>query len=144
MAFIKIWVHTVWSTKNRIPFLEKEIRKEVFEHIKANAQAKGIYIDFINGYVDHIHCLIALRPDQNIAKIMQLIKGESAFWINKQKLTSKRFAWQEEYFAVSVSESQINKVREYIKNQESHHQKVSFEQEHQAFVYKYKFEKVSG
>jgi len=144
MAFIKVWLHVVWSTKNRISLLDKSIRKTVFDHIKKNAKDKNIYIDFINGYTDHVHCLISLKADQTIAKIMQLIKGESAFWINKQKLTQSNFGWQDEYFAVSVSESQINKVRDYIKNQEKHHQKVSFEQEYQAFTRKYGFEKFDG
>ena len=144
MAFIKVWLHVVWSTKNRISLLDKSIRKTVFDHIKKNAKDKNIYIDFINGYTDHVHCLISLKADQTIAKIMQLIKGESAFWINKQKLTQSNFGWQDEYFAVSVSESQINKVRDYIKNQEKHHQKISFEQEYQAFTRKYGFEKFDG
>ena len=49
---------------------------------------------------------------------MQLLKGESSFWINKNKLTKEKFEWQDEYFAVSVSESLIDQVRDYIKNQE--------------------------
>ncbi|ELR71800.1 Putative transposase [Fulvivirga imtechensis AK7] len=72
---------------------------------------------------------------------MQLIKGESSFWINQKKLTESRFGWQDEYYAVSVSESQVNRVREYIKNQEIHHQKKDFEQEHQEFVRRYGFSK---
>ncbi len=144
MPFVKVWIHLVWTTKNRTPFLEKEIRKLVFDHIRSNATDKGIYIDFINGYVDHVHCLVSLKSDQTIAKVMQLIKGESAFWINKQKLIKTKFGWQEEYFAISVSESQVEKVRNYIKNQEVHHQKTSFDQEYKLFVDKYGFEKLKG
>jgi len=58
MPFVKIWIHAVWSTKNRVPFLDKEIRKSVIEHIKANAKKKHIYLDTINGQADHLHCLI--------------------------------------------------------------------------------------
>ena len=54
---------------------------------------------------------------------MQLIKGESAYWINKHGLTKEKFEWQDEYFATSVSESNPNKIRNYIKNQEEHHKK---------------------
>ncbi len=71
MAFIKVWLHVVWSTKNRISLLDKSIRKTVFDHIKKNAKDKNIYIDFINGYTDHVHCLISLKADQTIAKIMK-------------------------------------------------------------------------
>jgi len=72
---------------------------------------------------------------------MQLIKGESSFWINKQGLTKEKFEWQDEYFAVSVSESMIDKVREYIKNQEEHHSKKTFQQEYDEFINKYGFTK---
>lgn len=72
---------------------------------------------------------------------MQLIKGESSFWINQQKLTKTKFQWQSEYFAVSVSESILDKVRKYIKNQEEHHKKKSFQDEYEKFIAKYNFEK---
>lgn len=72
---------------------------------------------------------------------MQLIKGESSFWINKNELTKSKFEWQDEYFAVSVSESIIDKVRNYIKNQESHHSKKTFQEEYDEFISKYGFEK---
>ena len=134
MPFIKIWVHLVWATKNRQPFLTKNIRQQVFNHISENAKEKNIYIDFINGHVDHIHCLISLNQEQTIAKIMQLIKGESSFWINKNNLCQQKFEWQDEYFAVSVGESSVDKVREYIKNQEIHHQKKTFQQEYDEFM----------
>ena len=68
MSFVKIWVHVVWSTKNREPILTKEIRPLLFNHIKSYGKEKEIYIDFINGYVEHIHCLIALNADSTISK----------------------------------------------------------------------------
>lgn len=78
--------------------------------MRDNAKAKGIFIDFVNGYSDHCHCLVSLAVDQNIQKVMQLIKGESSYWINKNGLTKNKFEWQDEYYAVSVSESILNKV----------------------------------
>ena len=145
MGYIKIWVHLVWSTKNRQPLLTADIRKQVFDHIRENAVDKDIYIDFINGYNEHVHCLISPRSGQNIDKILMLLKGESSFWINKNKLCLKKFEWQDEYFAVSVSESAVNRVRNYIKNQEEHHRKRSFQEEYDEFMRKYRFDKlVSG
>ncbi|OAZ02856.1 IS200/IS605 family transposase [Flavobacterium succinicans] len=145
MPFVKVYLHCVWSTKNRIPYLDSiELRQKVWNHIRENAIQKGIYIDFINGYSDHCHCLISLGVDQNIQKVMQLIKGESSFWINKNELTKEKFQWQEEYFAVSVSESILNKVREYIKNQEEHHKKKSFQEEYDEFILKYGFKMVDN
>lgn len=140
ISFIKIYVHIVFSTLNRIPLLNStELRVKVWKHIKENASSKGIYLDMINGYSDHCHCLISLGSNQNIEKIIQLIKGESSFWINKNQLTKDKFAWQDEYFAVSVSESMIESVRNYIKNQEIHHKKKSFADEYQEFIEKYNF-----
>ncbi|MBV6483780.1 MAG: hypothetical protein KFKLKKLM_00235 [Flavobacteriales bacterium] len=132
-------IHAVWGTKSRHPYLTKEIRQGVISHIKENAQKKQIYIDTINGYTDHIHCLFGLNADISIAKTLQLIKGESAFWINQEKLTIPKFEWADEYFAASVSESQLNKVRAYILNQEEHHKKISFASEYENFIKKYNF-----
>jgi REP element-mobilizing transposase RayT len=78
-------VHAVWGTKNRYPFLTKEIRQTLYEHIRQNAKSKQIFIDSINGVEDHIHVLLGLNADMSIAKTIQLIKGEASFWINKQK-----------------------------------------------------------
>ena len=119
MSYIKVRLHFVWSTKNRKPFLTDEIRPKVFQHIRENAKAKGIFIDYINGYTDHVHCLISLAPDQTLKQIMQLIKGESSHWINKNNLCREKFAWQDDYFVVSVSEKFVDKVREYIKIRKS-------------------------
>ena len=126
MSFIKVYIHFVWSTKNRYPYLNsKELRSKVWSHIRENAQEKGIFVDFVNGYSDHCHCLVSMGVDQTIQKVIQLIKGESSFWINKNKLTTEKFEWQDEYFAVSVSESGIDRVRDYIKRQEEHHSRIS-------------------
>lgn len=119
--------------------LTKEIRSAIIEHIRQNAKTKEIFIDTIDGYTDHLHCLMGLNADMSIAKAMQLIKGESAFWVNKQMLTPSRFEWADEYFAVSVSESNLDKVRAYINGQEDHHSKKTFQQEYDAFMERYQF-----
>ncbi len=140
MPFIKAYIHFVFSTKNRKPFLRTSaIRQKVWNHIRENAKEKGIYIDFVNGYSDHCHCLISLGSEQTISKLAQLIKGESSFWINKHSLCKEKFEWQNEYFAVSVSESMVDRVRSYIKNQEEHHGKRTFQEEYDEFIEKYGF-----
>ena len=142
MPFLKVYIHFVWSTKNRERFLDSpELRKQVWEHIKENAKGKGIFIDTVNGYQEHCHCLISLGIDQTISKIMQLIKGESSYWINKHGLCKNKFEWQEEYFAVSVSESLVDKVRNYIIGQEEHHKINTFQQEYNKLIEKFGFKK---
>ncbi len=144
MPFIQIWIHLVWATKNREPLLTKDVRQKLFTHIKENGSIKGIHVDFVNGHVDHVHCLISLNTDQNISKLVQLLKGESSYWINKNNLLSNKLEWQDEYFAVSVSESGVNRLREYIKNQETHHAKKTFQQEYDEFMIKYGFGMIKG
>lgn len=141
MPFIKIYIHLVFSTLERKHFLDsKDLRIKVWKHIKENATEKGIFLNMVNGYSEHCHCLISLSSNQNIEKVAQLIKGESSFWINKNNLTFGKFHWQDEYFAVSVSESMIDQVRNYIINQEKHHLKKSFADEYSEFIEKYNFQ----
>ncbi len=143
MSFVKIWVHLVFATKNRETLLKKEFRYDLHKHIAANCKEKDIFLKTINGYTDHIHCLISLGKDQNIAKISQLIKGESSFWINQNKLTSEKFNWQDDYFAVSIGESQVEAVTNYINNQEQHHAKKSFDEEVDEFMTRYGWQQIA-
>jgi len=138
MSWVRVWIHLVFSTKNKEPFLRiGETRKKVYQHIKQNAQEKNIWLDCINGYHDHVHCLISLNKDQTISKVVQLIKGESSFWINQNKLTKTKFIWQDDYWAVGVSESHLKLVRNYILQQEEHHTSKSFGDEINEFMKKY-------
>ncbi len=75
---------------------------------------------------------------------MQLIKGESSFWINKNRFCKTKFEWQDEYFAVSVSESTLESVRKYIANQEEHHRIRSFDEEFESFLKRAGFQKFKG
>lgn len=144
MSYTRIWVHCVWGTKRRTPFLTKDNKWDIINHIKENARAKGIYIDFINGNKEHIHCILSLKADETLAKTIQLIKGESSFWINNNHLSKMKFEWADEYFAVSISESQIPIVRNYIKNQEEHHRIKTWKEEYEEFMQKYNFVKFKG
>jgi putative transposase len=144
MAKVRNWLHCVWGTKSRIPYLTREIKREVIEHIKANARLKGIYIDCINGHTEHIHCLISLHPDQALSDVIKLIKGETSFWINKNHLTRSRFAWAVEYYAASISQSHLQRVRNYIRNQEAHHRKKTWDQEFNDYLASYGFDEHQG
>ena len=134
MSFAQIWVHAVWGTKNREPILSRSIHDQVCQHIRENAVLKNIYIDSINGHNDHLHCLMQLNSEMSISKQMQLIKGESSFWINKNKIIKGKFDWANEYFAASVSDDKLDTVRGYILNQQVHHKKITFQQEYEKFL----------
>ena len=134
MAFLKVWVHMVWTTKNRIPHLNRAVRPSVFRHIRENARSKGIFVDSIGGGQEHIHLLISLGAKERIAEIAQLLKGESSVWINNQDLIQGKFEWQDDYYVVSVGESELPRIRRYVQNQDEHHRKKNFAEEYQTFI----------
>jgi REP-associated tyrosine transposase len=136
-----MWLHEIWSPKNREKIITKLLKPKLLQHILLNAKSKNIFIDTINCVEDHVYAIISLPNDLSISKIMMSVKGESSHWVNTNKLTRFKFEWQDEYIAVSVSESMLHKIREYIKNQEVHHRVKSFEEEYNEFIIKYGFSK---
>lgn len=89
---------------------------------------------------DHIHILIGMRPSQSLSDLMQDIKGSSSRWINENRFLSTRFSWQEGYGAFSHSKSHVNRVIQYIKNQEKHHQQKTFINEFKDILDQFKVE----
>ncbi|MBA2611485.1 MAG: IS200/IS605 family transposase [Bacteroidetes bacterium] len=134
MPYTKIYIHFIWSTKYRAPLISKELKTLLLAHIKENSIKKEIFIDSLNCVSDHIHLLVSLGTEQTVAKTAMLIKGESSFWVNKQEILKTKFEWQDEYIALSVSNSAIDKVRAYILNQEEHHKKKTFTEEYDEFI----------
>lgn len=116
------------------------LHEKISTHIAENAVKKDIYLDCINCATDHVHALISLGSDQTVAKIAQLLKGESSFWINKEELGRVKFEWQDEYYAASVSESMVDAVRRYIRNQQEHHKKKTFTEECEEFLVRHRFQ----
>jgi putative transposase len=124
-----LFVHIIWSVKSRVPLLKKEIRKVLFPHIKQNAERNETKILIINGIEDYVHCLLQMHPSQNLSQIIKSIKGESSHWINENNFLAETFQWQDGYAAYSVSPSAVDKVLDYIYNQEEHHKKRFLEEE---------------
>lgn len=143
MRFINIYLHVIWSTKNRSKIIAKGLKPILIQHIKSNAKEKGIFIDNINCTDDHIHLLISPGTDQTISKIVQLIKAESSHWVNKSQVIKGKFGWQGDYIAISVSKSILDKVRKYIDNQEEHHRIKNFLEELDEFKKKYGFKNLN-
>ena len=144
MSYVKIWLHCVWSTKDRDCTIPLSFRPALLKHFRENSIEKNIVLDYINAHIDHVHCLINLGKQQNLATVMQYLKGESSFWVNSQKILHGHFSWQDDYFAVSVSHSHVDRVRNYIKNQDERHKKISWDEEVELFIKKYGFEQIRG
>ncbi|MGZ3872987.1 MAG: IS200/IS605 family transposase [Mucilaginibacter sp.] len=122
-SYSALWVHLIWSTKNREPVLSKLLKQEVFQVINGIASDHEIFLDYINGVEDHVHLLIRLRTDQSIADIVKTIKGNS--WDYFKDKPEKYITWQDGFAAFSVSPSHLKRVRSYIYNQEKHHRNKS-------------------
>lgn len=142
MSYVQIWLHCVWSIKNKECIISSLMRPELINHIQSNAKANKITLDQINIHEDHVHALINMGKQQNLVTIMQFLKGESSFWINAQGAMSSQFSWQNDFLAVSVSHSHLERVRNYIKNQDIHHIDMSWPEELELFINKYGFEHI--
>jgi putative transposase len=140
MPYTKILIHAVWATKDRKHLLNKENLAQLILHMREYSPTKNIYLLNVNGSSDHLHCLISLSSDQNIATVMHLLKGESSFWVNRSLKMPEKFGWQDEYYAVSISPSHFERINNYINIQEEHHKKKTFQQEYDEFIQSYKFE----
>jgi len=139
-SFNKIWIHAIWSTKNRIPLINSRVENRIHHFISEQLREHGCPVRIINGMPEHIHCLFHLNPQKSIAEIIKQIKGSSSHFINQNNLIKDKFAWQTGYAAYSVSESVADKVFEYIKDQKQHHLKRSSQQEYEECLKLYGFE----
>jgi putative transposase len=117
-------VHCVFSTKNRANLIADP--KRLWQYVGGIARQKNIPLLAAGGTANHLHLLISEPPTLALAKAIQEIKGNTSKWLNQM---GARFAWQEGYGAFSVSQSQRQRVIDYIDCQEEHHKKWGFEQE---------------
>ncbi len=126
--------HIVFSTKNREPWLKEDIRERLWPYLGGIARENGMKALEIGGVADHIHLLLSTPASMALSKAVQLIKGGSSHWMKETFPNLMGFAWQDGYGAFTVSQSQLDAVREYIRNQEEHHRTRSFAEEYRAFL----------
>ncbi len=133
-SYNKIWIHAVFSTKDRQPLITAPLEEKIYGSLKVELTELGCHTRIINGMPEHVHLLFLQNPVKSISEILKQIKGSTSHWINEQNLIAGKFAWQTGYGAFSVSESQVQKVHNYITNQKQHHQKKTFQQEYDEFI----------
>ncbi|WP_124640673.1 IS200/IS605 family transposase [Amniculibacterium aquaticum] len=139
-SFNKLWIHAIWATKLRESLIHPEIEKTIHQFLYDEFKDLGCPVRIINGMPDHVHCLFLLNPQKSIAEVIKTVKGVSSHIINQSNLMSGKFAWQTGYAAFSVSESQLEKIYFYIKNQKEHHLHKNFIDEYEGFLKKYGFD----
>ena len=133
-TYSNLLFHIVFSVKERRSLLSLELRERLYPYICGIARENNFKAISVGGTDNHVHILLALRPDLPIYKAVQLIKGGSSKWLHDNFPELDIFSWQEGYGAFTVSASQINVIKQYITNQEQHHKKLNFQEEYLAFL----------
>jgi putative transposase len=133
-TYTQLYVHVVFSVKGRASCIGSEWKENLYRYITGLITHKEQRLMIVNGVADHIHLLIGLKPDCNLSDLVRDLKANSSRWINENKLVAGRFAWQTGFGAFSVGQSQLQRVVNYILNQEDHHLKKSFREEYIEFL----------
>lgn len=133
-SFTKLWIHVIWATKNRKELIDLSIEKKLYDFIWQELTELGCPVRIINGMPDHVHVLFLQNPQKTTTDIVKQIKGSSSHFINGDEFILEKFAWQTGFAAFSVSESQLDVVYNYIKNQKKHHLKKNGQDEFDDFV----------
>ena len=139
-SYNKIWIHFIWETPDKQNILPKEARKKISNFLYDYCKEKSIFIKINYVNADHVHAVVDLPTDLSIENCIKLLKGASSFYINKNRIINNKFSWGVGYGAFSISPSQLNKVVDYVKNQEEHHRIKTFMEEYQLFIKKYGIE----
>jgi REP element-mobilizing transposase RayT len=132
MSYTNLLYHIVYATKERAPLITRTLRPRLHEYLGGIVRGiEGVPLE-INGTDDHVHLLVRIKPVISVSAFMSKLKSSSSGWAKRQ--TFGRFAWQARFGGFTVSESQVERVRQYIRNQEEHHRKISFEEEFKALL----------
>jgi putative transposase len=139
-TYTQIHLQFVFVVKYRNGLIHPSWKEELYAYIIGIISYHNHKVLAINGMPDHLHILIGMRPSQSISELLQDIKGSSAKWINEKGFLKQKFEWQEGYGAFSYSKSSVPNVINYIKNQEEHHKKKTFNEEYINFLKEFEVE----
>ncbi len=139
-TYTQLHIHLVFAVKFRRSLISLNWNQRLHKYIGGIINNNGHQSLAINSMPDHIHILLGLNPRQSISDLMRFIKKDSTLFINKEKLTSSHFNWQEGYGAFSVSHSNLRTVTNYIHNQQKHHHHLSFKNEYLGLLQKHDIE----
>ena len=129
-TYTQLYIQFVFAVKGRQSLINSCWKNELYKYITGIIQNNKSKLIAVNGMEDDIHIFIGYKPSVSIPDLIKDIKVASTLWINENRLSNQKFAWQEGYGAFSYSQSHIDAVCDYIKNQESHHKKKSFKEEY--------------
>jgi REP element-mobilizing transposase RayT len=137
-SLVQIYVHIVFSTKNRRPFLQdRELRDRTHRYLAGIFKNLNSPALLVGGVEDHVHSLCRLGKTIDIAALVRDVKRDSSTWIKQEAPHLADFYWQEGYGAFSISPSHVDALKEYIAGQEEHHRRESFQDEFRRLCEKY-------
>lgn len=139
-TYTALHYHIVCSTKNREPWLNREVEERVWAYIGGVARKHKMTALQLGGVDDHIHALVRAPATYAPSQIVQWLKGDSSKWIHEEFPQLKKFAWQDGYGAFTVSKSHLPDIIRYIQNQRSHHRKRTFQEEYLELLRKHEVE----
>ncbi len=139
-TLVKLYVHIIFSTKNRADWILPEIEEELFGYIGGISNGNKSKLLAANGTANHIHLLVSMSKNIELSELVGDIKRDSSKWIKTKDNSYRSFQWQDGYGGFSVGYTQIDDVKKHIANQKQHHTKVSFEDEFRYFLNKYDVE----
>ena len=133
----RVYLHLVFSTKDRQPWLKHaDLRNHLHSYLAATLKNLDSNPVEVGGVADHVHILSLLPRTRTIAELVKETKRVSTNWLHEQAANLKDFHWQAGYGAFSVSQSNVEDVSTYIRNQEEHHRRISFQDEYREFLRK--------
>jgi len=133
-TYTSLYIHCIFSTKNRLPLIVPEIQDRLWPYMAGIAKNNNLKALAVGGMPDHIHILLSLPATITVSKVIQMIKGNSSKWINDTFETPSRFSWQRGYGAFSINFSILSDSIHYIQNQAVHHRRKSFKEEYLDFL----------
>jgi putative transposase len=137
-SLVQIYVHIVFSTKDRMPFLKDTVfRERVHAYLAGICNKQDCPAMIVGGVADHVHLLCRLGKQIEVSSLIRDIKRGSSSWVKEEEPTRIAFYWQSGYGAFSVSPSHVDALKNYIRDQEEHHKTESFQDEFRRLCAKY-------
>ena len=128
-SLASVYVHIVFSTKQRMPFITPELREQLYPYLGGTALGSGTKVLNIGGMPDHVHLLVSFGREVTIAETVKTLKGGSSRWVH-DRFPSLPFLWQSGYGAFSIGYRELGGLRNYIANQETHHTTATYQDEY--------------
>ena len=139
-SLAKLWIHLIFSTKGRKPFLDAVVRSELHPYLATVLKGMDSPALIINSVEDHAHVLFHLSKKHALCDVVEEAKKSTSKWLKSKGDPYASFYWQGGYAAFSVSQSNVEEVRRYIERQPEHHRRLNFQDELRAFFKRYQIE----